>query len=69
MMKKECKKLMGIGMPLENARSVEEKDTNSKKKYEKPILTAVENENEDINNVENMYELQHYGDSPNSIVG
>ena len=58
---------MGIGMPLENARSVEEKDVNSKKKYEKPILTAVENE--DINNVENMYELQHYGDSPNSIVG
>lgn len=58
---------MGIGMPLENARSVEEKDTNSKKKYEKPILTAVENE--DINNVENMYELQYYGDSPNSIVG
>lgn len=66
-MKKECKKLTGVGMPLENARSVEEKDTYAKRKYEKPILSA--DEDQDLNNVEHMYELKYHGEAPNSIVG
>jgi hypothetical protein len=66
-MKKECKKLMSIGMRLDMARTVDEKDTKSQRKYENPILSA--NEDQDLDNVEHMYELKHYGDTPNSIVG
>jgi len=67
LMKKECKKLMGVGMSLDMARAIDEKGTNIQRVYEKPILTA--DEDKDIGNKEYMYELNHYGEVPKTIVG
>lgn len=67
LLKKECKKLVSIGMPAKKARSLDEKDASTTRKYEKPILSA--EEDEDINNAEHMYELHFQGDMPKSIVG
>lgn len=67
LMKKECKRLMGVGMPFDMARAVDEKDTKIQRKYEKPILTA--DEDKEIDNKEYMFELNHYGEVPKTIVG
>ena len=66
-MKKECKRLLGVGMPLDMAQAVEEIDTKTKRKYEKPILSA--EEDKELDNKEYFYELNHYGDVPKTIVG
>ena len=58
---------MGVGMPLDMARAVEEKDTKTKRKYEMPILSV--EEDQELGNKEYMYELNHYGEVPKTIVG
>mmetsp|Transcript_21181 Transcript_21181/g.47283 ORF Transcript_21181/g.47283 Transcript_21181/m.47283 type:complete len:1771 (-) Transcript_21181:242-5554(-) len=67
LLRKECKKLTGVGVPLKKARSLEEEDLSSLKAYEKPILSA--EEESDIGNVEFMYELEFQGEVPSTIVG
>ena len=54
-------------MPLDMAQAVEEIDTKTKRKYEKPILSA--EEDKELDNKEYFYELNHYGDVPKTIVG
>lgn len=66
-MKKECKRLMGVGMSFDMAHSVLEKDTKIQRKYEKPILSS--EEDTELGNKEYMYELNHYGEVPKTIVG